>query len=600
MVYKLRRILNRREKFQVVALLVAIVAMAFSQALGVASVLPFISLVMEPNHVYENRLLHWAYEYFNFSSINRFIFFIGVVMLAIIVFSNAISAFSTWIKLRFVWMNNHRLSKRLLEKYLSMPYAFFLNQNSADLSKNVLSEVNQLTNSYLMPLLNIISRSLISIFILIMLFIIDIVISVAAIVLIGGSYAVIYWRINSKLKQRGASRMQANEMRFKAVNEAFGGIKEIKVMNREPYFLKSYARFSFLHASLMSWNAVIGQLPRYAFETVAFGGIILFVLIMLLTRENVSQVIPLAGVFAFSGYRLMPAIQDIFTSLTQMRFNQAVLDRIYQDIMAGDDCADKELLLGRGPGVVALPFTNEIRLEKVSFYYPSNRAEVLKEVDLRIAYNSTIAFVGPTGAGKTTLVDIILGLLLPQQGKMLVDGIRVDEHNILNWQRNIGYVPQFIYLSDDSVARNIAFGMPDNEIEPNKLKRAAKIADIYELIAQELPHGFDTLVGERGIRLSGGQRQRIGIARALYHDPEVLVFDEATSALDGATEDAVLQAMDNAARLKTLIVIAHRLTTVKHCDQIYMLDKGRIVDSGTYSELLERNQQFRSMAKVNV
>jgi len=336
---KLRAVLTRREKFQVLALLFAILAMAFSQALGIASVLPFISLVMDPGLVFDNQWLSWTYQTFNFSSVNRFIIFVGVVMFAVIVLSNAISAFATWIKLRFVWMNNHRLSKRLLEKYLSRPYEYYLNQNSADLSKNVLHEVNQLTNSYLMPLLNIVTRGLVALFILGMLFIVDVAVSAAAILLIGGAYVLIYWRINRNLKQRGAERFHENKLRFKAVNEAFGGIKEIKVMNREPYFLQSYSNHSFKHARLMSWNAVIGQLPRFALEAVAFGGLILFVLVLLLSRENVSRVIPVASVFAFSGYRLMPAIQDIFTSFTQMRFNQAILDRIYDDVVEADEHA---------------------------------------------------------------------------------------------------------------------------------------------------------------------------------------------------------------------------------------------------------------------
>ena len=539
---KLRAILTRREKLRVLALLVAIIAMAFSQALGIASVLPFISLVMDPGLVFENDWLNLVYNTLNFSSINRFIIFAGIVMFGVIVLSNAISAFATWIKLRFVWMNNHRLSKRLLEKYLSKPYEFFLNQNSADLSKNVLHEVNQLTNSYLMPLLNIITRSLVALFILVMLFVVDIAVSVAAIVLIGGAYVIIYWRINRNLKQRGAERFHENKLRFKAVNEAFGGIKEIKVMNREPYFLKSYSSHSFRHARLMSWNAVIGQLPRFALEAVAFGGIILFVLVLLLSRENVSRVIPVAGVFAFSGYRLMPAIQDIFTSFTQMRFNQAILDRIYDDIMEADEPSDLKLSPIKAENPKPLPFKKEIILENVSYYYPNSKTAVLKDINLEIKYNSTIAFVGATGAGKTTLVDIILGLLVPQEGRMLVDGIEIEKHNLLNWQSNIGYVPQFIYLSDDTIVNNIAFGMPEELISRGKLEKAAQIADIDHFIKEELPDGFNTLVGERGIRLSGGQRQRIGIARALYHDPEILVFDEATSSLDGATEDAVLKA----------------------------------------------------------
>jgi ATP-binding cassette, subfamily B, bacterial PglK len=593
---KLRRILTRREKWQVLGLLAAIITMAFSQALGVASVLPFISLVMEPDMVFDNQYLYWAYEVFNFSSVKRFVIFTGLAMLVVIVLANAISAVATWLKLRFVWMNNHRLSRRLLEKYLSMPYAYFLNHNSSDLSKNVLAEVNQLTNSFLIPLLNIISRAMVAIFILAMLFFVDVTVSLAAIFLIGGAYAAIYWRVNKNLKYRGEKRLAENLMRFKAVNEAFGGIKEIKVMNREPFFLDSYSKHSYQHALLVSWNAVIGQLPRFALEAVAFGGVIIFVLVLLLNSDNAAQVIPIASVFAFAGYRLMPAIQEIFTCFTQIRFNQAVLERIHDDITYSQGSG--VAIAVKKKRVEPLPFKRDIKLDHVTYFYPNTRIPVIEDINLAVKHNTSVAFVGPTGAGKTTLVDIILGLLLPREGFLKVDDVVINSENILNWQSNIGYVPQYIYLSDDTIARNIAFGIPDNAIDHDRVEQAARTADLYNFINEELPDKFATVVGERGVRLSGGQRQRIGIARALYHDPEVLVFDEATSALDGVTEEAVLGAMENAARLKTLIIIAHRLTTVKNCDVVYMLEKGKITDSGTYDELLGSNERFRGMAKL--
>jgi len=594
---KLRAIFTRREKLQISVLLLALIVMALSQAVGVVSVLPFIGLVMEPNLVFDNRWLFWVYETFNFTSVNRFIIFAGVAMFIAILSANIISALTTWMKLRFVWMNNHRLSRRLLEKYLSMPYIFFLNHNSSDLSKNILSEVNHLTSSYLIPLLTILTRGLVALFLLIMLLWVDVVVSLMAIVFIGGSYTAIYWRVNRNLKARGEIRLKANQMRYKAVSEAFGGIKELKVMHREHYFIENYSRESFKQALQMAWNAVITWLPRFALEAIAFGGIIIFVLVLLLSRQDIQQIIPIVSVFAFAGYRLMPALQDIFGSFTQMRFNQPVLDRIYEDVISSDNSVSEQFKTDQAMPE-PLPFSKEIRLEEITYYYPNTTNPVIEDINLSIKYNTAIAFVGPTGAGKTTLADIILGLLPPRQGRLLIDGLEVDQANLARWQRTIGYVPQHIYLSDNTIAANIAFGLNESEIDRAALERVARIANIYDFIIEELPAGFDTIVGERGIRLSGGQRQRIGIARALYQDPEVLVFDEATSALDGATEDAVLQAMENAARQKTLIIIAHRLSTVNNCDQIYLLDRGKIVASGSYEELLETNEQFQKMAKV--
>ena len=598
-IQKLREILTRREKIQIAILLVAIIAMAFAQAVGVASVLPFISLVMDPDMVFSNQYLYWVYDTFNFTSVNRFIIFAGVGMFAIIILANAISAFATWLKLRFAWMNNHRLSRRLLEKYLSMPYVYYLNQNSADLSKNVLYEVNNLTNSYLIPLLTIITRGMVVFFMLAMLFWIDVMVSLIALFVLGGAYLLIFFKINKALKYRGMLRRMANKMRFKTVSEAFGGIKETKVLNREPFFLEAYSRESLKQARLMSWNAVIGQIPRFVLEAIAFGGIIIFVLVLLLTREDARQVIPLASLFAFAGYRLMPALQEIFTSFTQMQFNMAVLDGIYEDFTRVEKGTVADTF-SRSKKVEKLPFAGEITLENISYNYPDTAYPVISNINLTIKRNTSVAFVGSTGSGKTTLIDIILGLLPPQQGRLLIDDMPLDSSNTIKWQRKIGYVPQHIYLSDDTAARNIAFGVSDKQIDWEALEEAARIANIQDFITDELPQGYETLVGERGIRLSGGQRQRIGIARALYHDPEVLVFDEATSALDGVTEEMVLQAMENAAKLKNLIIIAHRLTTVKNCDMVYLLDRGRIVAEGTYDQLMRSSEQFRKMAKAAV
>jgi len=594
---KIKQILTRGEMLQVGVLLVAILVNAVLQAAGTFSVLPFIRLVMDSSIAFQNRWLFLVYDTLNFTEVNSFIIFVGMLMFVIIVASNGVSAFTTWLKIRFVWMNNHRLSRRLLEKYLSMPYAYFLNQNSADLSKNVLSEVRHLTNSYLLKILTIIKDGLTALFVLIILFWVDVVVSMVAFFVIGGAYAVIYWRINKKLESYGAKRLEANKMRYKTVKEAFGGIKEIKVLNREPYFLKGYSKSSLKTARFESWNAVVGSMPHYALEAMAYGGIIIFVLILLLTRGDAYQVVPLAGLFVVAGSRLMPSLKSIFTSYTKMQFNQAVLDRVHRDIM-GDEKEAAEPVVSKKELPEPLPFLQDIKLKNITYSYPETAYPVIRNINLTIKRNTMVAFVGPTGAGKTTLVDIILGLLTPQQGAMTVDGVIIDRKNLANWQRNIGYVPQHIYLSDNSLARNIAYGVPDSEIDMSAVERAARVANIHDFIAKDLPKGYHTTVGECGIRFSGGERQRIGIARALYHDPEVLVFDEATSALDGVTEDAVLGALENASRLKTLLIIAHRLTTIKNCDVVYMMAEGKIVASGTYDELIGRNEQFKKMAKV--
>ncbi len=597
LINKLLKILTIREKMQLAALLIAMIITALTQTLGIASVFPFITLIMQPNLIFENRWLYGAYQASNFSSANGFIIFTGITMFIIIVLSNLVSAFTTWLNFRFVWMNNHRLSRRLLGKYLAMPYPYFLNKNSSELSKNVLADVSQLTGSFMIPLMNIASRGLAAVFILTMLLWINALASILTILVIGGAYALIYWRVNRNLKQRGEKSLAANMYRFKAVLEAFGGIKDIKVLNREDYFLDLYSHHSYLFARHNSWNAVISQLPRFALEAIAFGGVIIFVLVLLIQRGEATQVIPLASVFAFAGYRLMFAMQEIFSCFTQMQFSRALFDRIYADFVVPDQVSDRPISQSKTkPEDIA--FNNQIVLNNISFTYRDTKQPVVREINLIIRKNSSVALVGATGSGKTTLVDIIIGLMLPQQGSMIIDQLPLTADNVRSWQRKIGYVSQHIYLTDDTVTRNIAFGIPDQSIDHEKVEQAARLANIDHFIANELPAGYDTIIGEHGVRLSGGQRQRLGIARAFYHDPEVLVFDEATSALDGVTEDAVFASILSTVGSKTSVIIAHRLTTIKNCDQVYIMDKGRIVASGTYGSLLAENKMFRAMAKM--
>lgn len=575
--------------------MVAALCMAFFQALGVASIIPFMSLLMRPEAVYDNRWVFWLYNWLGFTSVDSFVFFMGFVMLGIIVVGNLISALAIWLKLRFVWRNNHKLATALLRKYLSMPYVYFLNHHSADLGKNVLAEVNNLTSNFLIPFLEIVIHGTVVVLMVGMLFFVNPIVSSFALVALGGSYALIYLRFRRKLQDGGKKRLQANRGRFKAANEALAGIKDIKVLGRESFFIDRFITHSRRLSTLQAWNAVVGAIPRYLLEIIAFGGIIVLILVMMSAEGNVHHVIPMVSFFAFAGYRLLPSLQHIFQSFTKVQFNRAVLNKIYNDMIE-----EGEVHIELADTILpkSLSFQKYICLDHISFWYPNTREPVLKSINLEIKRHTSVAIAGPTGSGKTTMVDIFLGLLFPQQGKLLVDGVEITADNVQNWQRNLGYVPQQIYLSDDTIARNIAFSLPDKEIDRESLDNAALIANLHDFIINELPNGYDTLVGERGVRLSGGQRQRVGIARALYHDPEILVLDEATSSLDGITEDAVLEAMDNASKVKTLVVIAHRLTTVKNCDVIYLIDRGSILTSGTYSELLSTSAQFRAMAKT--
>jgi ABC-type multidrug transport system fused ATPase/permease subunit len=598
LIKKIKIIIAPQEKWQLLVLFVSILLMALFQTLGVASILPFMSIVMQPEIIESNRWLNWLYNSLDFTSVNSFIIFIGILMLLIIIIGNLTSALATWLKVRFVWKKNHNISSALLKKYLSLPYVYFLTQNTADLSKNILSEVNILTNNFILPLIDIMVKGFVAIGILSMLLFTDIYITILSAIILGGSYALIYFYFHSKLKINGAKRLKENKLRFKTAGEALSGIKDIKVTGREAFFYHRYLRHSREYSNLEAWSTLIGTIPKYFLEIIAFGGVVTLVLYFISTAGNVNKVIPMVSFFTFAAYRLIPALHVVFAAFTRIRFSQTTVNRIIEDLSKKGGFSEQFLVYEKEP-INPLPFNVSFQLKDISYNYPNTNKPVIHGLSLSIQRNTSIGLVGPTGAGKTTIVDIILGLLTPQKGEFSVDGVKIDENNILNWQKNLGYVPQHIYLSDDTIMNNIAFGIPGEKIDRETVEHAARISNLHDFIISELPNGYQTIVGERGIRLSGGERQRVGIARALYHDPEVLVLDEATSSLDGITESAVFEAVNNVAKLKTVIIIAHRLTTVKDCDIIYLIDKGKITAQGTYGELMSSSATFRAMAKVN-
>jgi len=436
---------------------------------------------------------------------------------------------------------------------------------------------------------------------------------------LGGAYILLYTFLRKYLSRIGADRVQANQERFQISQEALGGIKEVKASNIETGYMMSFIKPSQRFARCLALNKIIAQVPRYILEAIAFGGILLIILILLAVRGgDLGQVLPTLGVFALAGQRLMPTLQMVYRSATKMRFGKPALDALYND-MENMDIEFKDIKqMYNIPDIAPLGLKQSLDLVDVDYWYPHADRPALQDLNLSISARSTVGFVGSTGAGKTTLVDLILGLLHPQFGQMLVDGQPIftqnlsspnsstdntsqitDKKLLISWQRTLGYVPQEIFLADETIEANIAFGVPEEEISQDAVEQAARIAELHEFVQNELSHGYQTVVGESGVRLSGGQRQRIGIARALYHDPDVLIMDEATAALDNVTEKAVMQAVHNLSNKKTIILIAHRLSTVQNCDQIYLLDHGKLAAQGTYLELLGSSNEFQRMAAVN-
>ena len=589
---KIYNLFNKRDRKIIYFLVFATIVMAFIQVIGIGSLMPFLAIVANPEVIYENRWLNMVYMYFDFSSETFFLIFLGLCTLGILTFGNILQIATQWMKLRFVHLRGHILSMRLLENYISKPYIYFVNENSANLGKNVLSEVKLMVSGLLKPAMDILSQGMVALFIILLLLVVDVVLALSVVVLLGGAYLLIFFKIKNILIELGQQRKAANRERFKTTSEIFGAIKDIKLMNNQRNFIKMYEKPSLKFETTQAAEGVYGMVPNHAIATIAFGGILVIVLYLLAMGGELAHTLPIIGLYSYSILRLKPALQSIYTSISKFKFYQSSLDEMYDDL----NLLSRESILSKSTNESAepLPFHSTLELENIHFRYPGAKDVLFSGINLTIKANTSVALVGPTGSGKTTLVDIILGLLLPEKGRIIIDGEPVNSANLLNWQRNLGYVPQHIYLADNTVTSNIALGVPEKEIDHDRVMRAADMACIHDFIEHELPNGYDTFIGERGIRLSGGQRQRFGIARALYRDPEILILDEATSALDGETEDQVFSAVENIARTKTVIMIAHRLSTVKDCDWVYFLDQGEIIAEGTFESLINENKRFRN------
>ncbi|MEM9972069.1 MAG: ATP-binding cassette domain-containing protein, partial [Pseudomonadota bacterium] len=420
-------------------------------------------------------------------------------------------------------------------------------------------------------------------------------VAIGGALLLGGIYGGIFFAVRHILTRLGKRHLISNRTRFHVVQESTGGVKELKIMGLEAGFLKRFRDAAYRLARAQTTSQVIAAVPRYALEAVALGGMILLVLVLLVKSENgIAALVPTLGVIAAIGMRLIPALQQVYMRMAALRNSRPVLDKIYADMTGLDQ---SELLMRDArEAIPPRPLTDLLELKQVVYSYPSADRAALNGLSMTIPANTTIGVVGGTGAGKTTLIDLMLGLILPRDGEMTVDGTAITADTRRSWQKTLGYVPQTIFLSDSTVAENVAFGVPKGDIDMARVEAAARTAALHDFVMSDLPNGYETLVGERGTRLSGGQRQRVGIARALYSDPSMLILDEATSALDNLTEAAVMDAVNAIAGQKTIVMIAHRLTTVRDCDMIFLLRHGQVAAQGTFDQLVASDAEFREMA----
>lgn len=600
LIKKLLDLLSPRDRLVLLGMMGLLVIIALIEMVGIAAVMPFMAVATNPETIHTNKWLQAAYTRLGFQSDGAFLLLVGYLLLGLLVLGNISKAIGAWVILRYENRLARDLSRRLLAGYMARPYKFFLDSNTAELGSTILVMASRVTSGVIAPILGIVSTSFVCIAILTLLVIVDPLVAVVIAVVLCGLYAAIYMAVRRVLARIGRQQVEASNGKFLAASEALAGIKDLKVLGRESAYLTRFTRYANIHASSNVVAGVITQLPRYAFEIISVGGILLVVLHLIGQGGSTSQLIPLLALYAFAGYRLMPTLQTLFAAVTNLRVNISSLNVVHSDLITTAPVRDPEALLESGRVAQPLTFERSLELKGVSFRYDGARENSVKNLNLLIRAYSSIGLVGPTGCGKTTTADLILGLLTPQEGKILVDGVDINAGNPASWRKILGYVPQQIYISDDTMARNIAFGVPDDELDMDAVRRAAAIANLDKFIEGELPDGYHTEIGERGVRLSGGQRQRIGIARALYRDPKILVMDEATSALDGVTEEGVMDAVHRLSGKKTVILIAHRLTTVKDCDQIFQLDRGEVAASGTYDQLMQQSSWFRAAATGSV
>lgn len=593
---KLSAILSASERGRTGALLLVLLLVAIAETAGVASVMPFIAVLANPEVVETNKYLAWAYKTLNFSNRDDFLRVLGVTFLLVTVGSLAVRALGLWAQLRFVHNRGYIWSTRLMAAYLRHPYEWYLNRHTANLSTSILSEVNEVVNGALMPALQICANALVAVLLVVLLMSVDPLLSLTVAIVLGGGFGLVQVAVRRKLGKLSKLRQATTRARFRIVQEAFGGAKDVKVLGLEESFVSRFREPARTLAQVSIQSQLISKLPPLAMQGLLFGGMIAVLLYLMTTYGNFAEIIPLAALYAFAGYRLLPAVQGISSNLSELRYREAALNSLKKEL----EDAPPIPALGseRDQNTSPVGLQHSLSLKNVTYRYPAVERPAISELNLSIAANSTVAMVGPTGSGKSTTADVILGLLRPQSGELLVDGTEITSKSERAWRRSVGYVPQQIFLVEGSVAQNIAFGIPDAKIDRAAVERASVIANLHEFVTRELPEAYDTAIGERGVRLSGGQRQRIGIARALYRDPSVLIMDEATSALDNLTEHAVMEAVHNLSRRKTIILIAHRLSTVRNCDCIFMLEDGQITGSGTYDELVEKHARFRAMAGV--
>lgn len=572
MLKQLMYIFNKKEKMQLILIFITAGIGSILECVGVGIFVPFANLLMEEDVLSTNEYLNAVYQAFHFQSIESFMIALTGVIIFVFVFKNVYMIIQKYVIYSFSYNTQRKISTRLLKAYMSEPYTFFLQRNIAVLQRSMQEDATLFTTG-LIHFLELIVEVVVCIALGCYLFYISksiTVIIVGLLVVCVGAFTIISKKY---AKNIGKACQEYKAKLYQWMNQALGGIKEVKVLNREDFFIESYATYYRKYTNGLRNNRFIAAIPKYIVEMMCMSGLLIAIIIkMRYGQKDIADFIPQLAAFAVASFRLLPCVGRINEHVTNIMHCAPSLELVYHDLKEVEELPD----IQNDEVVAEWQLNDKIEINNVCYRYPDAEKDVIHNAKFTIKKGQTVAFIGESGAGKTTMADIILGLLVPQIGKIKADDMNVFE-NINTWHQKIGYIPQSIYLSDDTIRNNVAFGIREHEIDDERVIDALKKAQLYDFV-DTLPKGLETYVGDRGVRLSGGQRQRIGIARALYHNPEILVLDEATSALDNDTESAVMEAIESLRGEKTMIIIAHRLTTIQNADVVYEVTDAQIVE----------------------
>ena len=580
---KVNYIFDKKQKLQSVLLCIGLFVGALLELVGVSFITQLVTLISNPEKIHSNEIMQYCYDFFNMTSDRQFFLFVVIALIFVYLIKNLYLLWINYVQYTFVFNNQLRLSGRLIDCYLKKPYTYHLDNNSAEMVRNVMLDSERFFQMLLSVFLTL-SELLVSALLCVFLLIVDpvITISVAAILAVfTGLYLVLF---KGKAKKYGKTNQIYDGKMHQSINQALGAVKDIKILHREKYFADSFLAYGKKKMTAVRNNNVLGQFPKYLIETVCIGTVLLVLVFKIYKGEDLNTMIPQLAAFAIAAFKLLPSVSKINNYANLIVFLKPSVDLIYRDIKDTEDMVNYEIADESG-NIIEINddgsqnkdtcyVADKISINNIVYRYPHTDRDVLNGISFEIPLGKSIGFIGESGSGKSTLADVILGILTPTSGTVMYGNMDVHKHP-LKWSKKLAYIPQSIFLCDDTIRNNVAFGIDEDKIDDEKVWKALREAQLEQFVKSQ-PDGLDSMVGERGVRISGGQRQRIGIARALYDNPEILVLDEATSALDTGTESAVMEAIDKLSGTMTLIIIAHRLTTIKNCDYVYKVENGNI------------------------